>query len=221
VCFSPEGDVAGGVIVTTIGIDTCRHLRGRKEYLLLAVLPLVLGAHQLIESLVWWQLRNDVPHEIGRIATWMYLVIALVVVPVLVPLAVMMLEPTRRRRLMIAPFVLLGGAVSIDLLVTMLQGPVTVRLGAYHLAYSIGLHQGVLVVGLYVLATCGALLSSGYRDIVIFGVANLAAVIVLARLTADGFTSLWCFYAALACGAIALHMRYGRPHRSHPYAFGV
>jgi hypothetical protein len=221
VCFSPEGDVAGGIIVTTIGIDTCRHLGGRKEYFLLAVLPLVLGAHQLIESLVWWQLRGDVPHQLGQVAMWAYLVIAMIVVPVLVPFAVMMLEPTRRRRLTIAPFVLLGTAVAVILLITMLHGPVSVRLGSYHLAYSIGLHNGVLLVGLYVLATCGALLTSGYRDIVIFGLANLVAVIVLARLTADGFTSLWCFYAALACGAIALHMRYGKPHRSHPYAFGV
>jgi hypothetical protein len=219
VCFSPEGDLAGGLVVTAIGIDTCRHLRGRNEYLLLAALPLVLGAHQLIESLVWWQLRGDVPLEIGRAATWLYLLIALVVVPVLVPLAVMMLEPTRRRRLTIAPFVLLGIAVAAVLLVTMLRSPVTVRLGSYHLGYSIGLHYGIVVVGLYVLATCGALLMSGYRDFVIFGVTNVVVVIVLARLTADGFTSLWCFYAALACGAICLHMRYGKPHSAHPYAF--
>ena len=118
VCFSPEGDVAGGLVVTAIGIDTCRHLRGRKEYLLLAALPLVLGAHLLIESLVWWQLRGDIPHEVGRAATWLYLLIALVVVPVLVPVAVMMLEPTRRRRLTIAPFVVLGAAVAVVLLVT-------------------------------------------------------------------------------------------------------
>ncbi len=219
VCFSPEGDVAGGLVVTAIGIDTCRHLRGRREYLLLAALPLVLGAHLLIESLVWWQLRGDVPHEVGRAATWLYLLIALAVVPVLVPLAVMLLEPTRRRQLSIAPFVLLGTGVALVLLVTLLHGPVTVRLGSYHLGYSIGLHDGVVVVGLYVLATCGSLLMSGYRDIVIFGIANVVAVIVLARLTADGFTSLWCFYAALACGAICLHMRYGKPHRAHPYAF--
>ena len=218
-CFSPEGDVAGGLAVTAIGIDTFRHLRGRKEYLALAALPLVLGAHQLIESLVWWQLRGDVPHGIGRAATWLYLVIALVVVPVLVPLSVMLLEPTRRRRRTILPFVLLGVAVAADLLVTMLHGPVTVRLGSYHLAYSIGLHSGVLLVGLYVLATCGSLLMSSNRDIVIFGLANVVAVIVLARLTADGFTSLWCFYAALTCGAICLHMRYGKPHRAHPSAF--
>jgi len=217
VCFSPEGDLAGGLVVTAIGVDTCRHLRGRKEYLLLAVVPLVLGVHLLIETFVWWQLRGDVPYELGRIATWSYLLIALVVVPVLVPLAVLMLEPTQGRRMLIAPFVVLGVAVAVDLLVTMLHGPVTVRLGSYHLAYSIGLRHGVLVVGLYVLATCGSMLASGYRDIVVFGLANLAAVIVLARLTADGFTSLWCFYAALACGAICLHMRYGRPHRAHPY----
>lgn len=187
--------------------------------MLLAVLPLVLGVHLLIETLVWWQLRGDVSHDIGRVATWLYLLIAMVIVPVLVPLAVMMLEPTRLRRLTILPFVLLGIAVAIVLFVTMLHGPVTVRLGSYHLGYSIGLHSGFLVVGLYVLATCGSLLLSGYRDIVIFGLANTAAVIVLARLTADGFTSLWCFYAALACGAICLHMRYGKPHRAHPYAF--
>ena len=116
---------------------------------------------------------------------------------------------------------MLGIAVAVVLLVTMLRGPVTVRLGSYHLAYSIGLHNGVLVVGAYILATCGSMLLSGYRDIVLFGLANVVAVVVLARLTADGFTSLWCFYACLACGAICLHMRYGKPHRAHPYAFDV
>jgi hypothetical protein len=218
-CFSPEGDFAGGLVVTAIGIDTCRHLRDRKEYLLLAVLPLVLGVHLLIEVFVWEQLRGGMPYEVGRVAMWMYLIIAMVIVPILVPLAVMMLEPTRLRRLTIAPFVLLGTAAAVVLLLTMLHGPVTVKLGSYHLAYSIGLHSGFLVVGMYVLAACGSLLMSGYRDIVIFGIANTVAVIILARLTADGFASLWCFYAALSCGAICLHMRYGKPHRAHPYVF--
>jgi hypothetical protein len=219
VCFSPQGDLAGGLIVTAIGVDTCRHLGGRKEYLLLAVLPLVLGVHLLIETLVWWQLRGQVPHDVGRVATWLYLLIAMVVVPALVPFAVMMLEPTRARRLTIAPFALLGAVVAVILLVTMLHGPVTVKLGSYHLAYSIGLRHGILVVGLYLLATCGSLLLSGYHDIVIFGIANTIAVVFLARLTADGFASLWCFYAALSCGAICLHMRYGKPHRARPFAF--
>ena len=49
------------------------------------------------------------------------------------------------------------------------------------------------------------------------GFANLVAVAFLAWLTIDGFASLWCGYAAITSGAIAFHMRYGRPHRSAPY----
>jgi hypothetical protein len=218
VCFSPQGDLAGGLVVTTIGVDACRHLRGRNNYLLLAATPLVLGAHQIDESLVWWSLQNHIPHLAGRIAMWIYLVIAFVVVPILVPLAILRLQPTTRRRWKITPFVVLGVGVAAILLATMLRGPVTVRLAKYHLAYSIGLRYGLVVIGLYIVATCGSLLFSGYRHIVIFGVANLVAVVVLARLTADGFASLWCFYAALASGAISLHMRFAKPHRANPYA---
>ncbi len=217
VCFSPEGDLVGGLVVTAIGIDAYQHLRGRNERLLFAAVPLVLGVHLLDESLVWWGLEGPVPHSLGKVAMWIYLVIAMLVVPVLVPLSIWKLQPTSRRRWIVAPFVGLGVGVATVLLITMLHGPVSVRLGSHHLAYSIGLGNGILIVGLYVVATCGSLLCSGYREIVIFGVANLIAVVVLARLTADGFTSLWCFYAAVVSGFIALHMRLGTSHRVKPY----
>lgn len=217
-CFSPEGDLAGGVIVTAIGIDACRHLRGRQDHRALAALPLLLGAHQIIEAFVWWSLQGHVPRQVGLDAMWIYLIIAFVVLPILVPLIVMGLEPTARRKWRIAPFLAIGTGVSIVLLETMLANGPSVTLGRYHLAYSIGLQHGVVVIGLYVVATCGSLLASGYRDFVVFGVANVVAVAILARLSADGFASLWCFYAALASGAILLHMRYSKPHRSTPHA---
>jgi hypothetical protein len=217
-CFSPEGDLIGGVVVTAIGIDASRQLHGRKNYLFLAAVPLLLGAHQIDESLVWWGLQGHVPHALGRAAMWIYLVIAMVVVPMVIPLAIWRLETTRRRQSFIAPFVALGVVVAVVLLITLLRGPVVAHIGAYHISYSIGLRNGVLIVGLYVVATCGSLLASGYRDIVIFGLANLVAVVILARLTADGFASLWCFYAALASGAITLHMRFAKPHRDRPYS---
>lgn len=217
-CFSPEGDLVGGALVSAIGVDAVRQLRHRHDHVALATLPLVLGAHQIDESLVWWGAQGVVPHEVGRVATWIYLVVALIVLPILVPVVIMLLEPTRARRLRIAPFLALGAVVSAVLLDTMLRNDPSVTKGTYHLGYSIGLRHGIPIIGLYILATCGALLVSGFRHIVIFGAANLVAVIVLARLTADGFASLWCFYAALTCGAILLHMRYAKPHRAAPYA---
>ena len=109
------------------------------------------------------------------------------------------------------PFVLLGAAVGATLLATMLETHPSVQLGSYHLAYSIGLSHGVVVIGAYIVATCGPMLVSKLRHVFWFGVANLIAVVLLARLCADGFTSLWCFYAALASGAIALYLRLTSP----------
>jgi hypothetical protein len=206
-CFSPIGDLAGGVVVTAIGVDACMHLKGRKENLAIAALPLVLGLHQVDEAFVWWGLQGHVSREVGQVAMWIYLLFALVVLPVLVPALLTVFEMSRRRRWRYAPFVLLGVFVSGVLLESMLVGHPTVRLGAYHLAYSVGLRHGVVFIGLYIVATCGSLLVTGRRSLVWFGVANLAAVVTLAILCADGFTSLWCFYAALLSGAIAVHLR--------------
>ncbi|MFI5036817.1 MAG: DUF6629 family protein [Acidimicrobiales bacterium] len=210
-CFSPAGDLVGGAVVVAIGVDACRHLKGRSENLAIATLPLLLGLHQIDESFVWWGLQGHVSREVGHVATWIYLLVALVALPVLVPALLAVFEPSPRRRWRYAPFIALGALVSGVILNAMVVGHPTARLGTYHLVYSIGLQHGVAIIGLYIVATCGSLLASGRRVLVWFGVANLVAVIVLAELCASGFTSLWCFYAALLSGAIALHLRQRQP----------
>ncbi len=217
-CFSPEGDLIGGLVVTAIGIDACLHLRGRTEYRLAAALPILLGLHQLDETLVWWRLEGHASSGVGVAATWIYLLFAFVALPTLVPTMVLLIEPRGRRRRLIAPFLALGVVVSALLLATMVHGHPSAALGSYHVAYSIGLQHGVLVIGLYIVATCGSLLASGVRSVVWFGVANLVAVVVLAPLAADGFASLWCFYAALSSGAIALYLRLSRTGRDERVA---
>jgi Family of unknown function (DUF6629) len=216
VCFSPTGDLIGGAIVVAIGVDACRHTKGRTENLAVATLPLLLGAHQLDETLVWWGLQGHVPREVGHVATWIYLVFALVALPLLVPTLLAVFEPVGRRRRRYTPFIALGAYVSGVLLEAMLVGHPSARLGSYHVAYSVGLRHGVAYIALYIVATCGPLLVSGRRDLTWFGVANLAAIIPLAVLAADGFTSLWCFYAALVSGAIAWHLRRRPDDRARP-----
>ena len=209
-CFSPLGDLAGGTVVVAIGVDALRHVKGRSEYAAIASLPIVLGLHQVDEAFVWWGLQGHVAQGIGRAAMWIYLVFALVVLPVLVPMLVTFLESSPIRRWRVVPFIVVGVVAAAVLLEAMLVGHPSARLARYHLAYTIGLRHGILIIGLYIVATCGPLLVSGYRSFFWFGVANLGAVITLALLCADGFTSLWCFYAALVSGAIALHLRFAK-----------
>ncbi len=210
-CFSPQADVAGGLVICAIGVDAVRHVRQRRELLALAWLPLLLGAHQLIEAFVWLGLQGHVPRGIGHVALWAYLLIAFAVLPVFIPLAVIALEPTRRRKAMMLPLALTGIVVAVILIAAMIRGPVSVQLAPYHLSYSIRVPDGLLIIALYVVAVCGPLLMSGYRNIVIFGAVNLIAVIVIARLTISGFASVWCGWAAITSAAIALHCRFADP----------
>jgi hypothetical protein len=109
-------------------------------------------------------------------------------------------------------FAVLGAVIAVTLLTAMARGPVGVKLAPYHLSYSIRVSDGFLVVALYVVAVCGPLLMSGYRNVALFGVVNLGAVIVIARLTISGFASVWCGWAAVSSAAITLHCRLARPH---------
>jgi hypothetical protein len=211
-CFSPEADIGGGLLICAIGVDAVRHIGQRREFIALAWIPVLLGAHQFIEALVWLWLQGHVPRGIGHVALWAYLLIAFVVLPVFIPLAVIALEPTRRRKQLMVPFVLIGTVVAGILLAAMVRGPVSVKLAPYHLAYSIRLSDGFLIVALYVVAVCGPLLVSGYRNVALFGIANLIAVIIIARLTVSGFASVWCGWAAITSAAITLHCRVAKPH---------
>jgi hypothetical protein len=213
-CFSPQADLAGGVVLGAIGWDALRHVRQRRDHLAFAALPILFAAHQLTETFVWWGLQGHVSAAVGHVATWIYLLFAFVVLPTYVPWAIHALEPPGRRRTAMTAFVALGVVVSAALLTAMIRGPVGASLGHYHVSYRINLHAGIVISSAYVVATCGAAIFSGYRRIALFGVVNLIAVAVVARLTIDGFASVWCGWAALTSCAIALHLRYTGPHRS-------
>jgi hypothetical protein len=217
VCFSPQADLVGGVAISAIGVDVVRHVHRRRDHMALAALPLILGAHQLDEAFVWWGQQGHVPAAVGRAALWIYLLIAFVLLPVFVPTAVFALEPSRRRKLLMVPFIVIGAAVAVWLLVAMVRGPLGVTVHPYHLAYTIKPGHGLLVVSLYVVACCGTLLFAGERHVVLFGAVNLVAVAVIAKLTVDGFASVWCGWAAVTSAGIALHMRFARRHRAMPY----
>jgi hypothetical protein len=214
-CFSPEADIGGGLLICAIGVDAVRHIGRRREFIAMAWIPVLLGAHQFIEALVWLWLQGHVPRGIGHVALWAYLLIAFVVLPVFVPLAVIALEPTRRRKQLMAPFALIGTVVAVILFAAMVRGPVSVKLAPYHLSYSIRLSDGLAIVALYVVAVCGPLLVSGYRNVALFGIVNLVAVIIIARLTVSGFASVWCGWAAITSAAITLHCRVAKPHPQH------
>ncbi len=219
-CFSAEVDLIAGVVVGGAGIDALRHVRHKRQ-IAVAALPLIFGAHQMIETLTWWGLDDRIPGAVGEAAMWVYLVIAFVL-PAVVPFAVLSIEDDPVRRRAILPFGYLGVAVAVVLLFHLFTGPVEAEVAGLYIAYDVSLDYGGQITALYVAATCGPLLLSSNRRIVIFGILNLMAVTVLAWLLVTGIISLWCAWAAVASIVIVIHLRTAPDrHESLPASTGA
>lgn len=205
-CYSPEADLIAGLVVGAVGVDAMRHVDDRRD-LALAAIPLVLATHQLVEAVAWWGLQGRVTDDIGGVAVGLYLVLALAIVPVLVPYAVWRSEPASERRTAMFPFVVLGVCVAAVLLGSMASSPYEATIGGRFIAYDVGAPEGGALAVLYGIAVCSPLLMSSYRGIFVLGVLNVAAFTLLSWLLAAGFISLWCIWAAVSSVLIARHLR--------------
>ena len=203
-CFSAEADFIGGTVIGVIGVATLKDARDKRE-LPLAALPLAFALHQIIEGVVWLDQEHEVSASTGHVALYAYLVYAWAVLPMLVPLAVMLVEPLRNRRRLMLAMMGLGAIVGGSLIHSLMHEHVTARISGHTLVYGgAGTHGNLLTV-LYVIATCGTFLLSSHSRVVVFGVLNLAAVLTLAWIKAEALTSVWCGWGAIASILIYLH----------------
>ena len=207
-CFSPEADIVAGVVVSGVGIDALRHVRHTREYPL-AALPLLLGAHLLVETYVWWGEMGRASELAAQAATWVYLAFALGVLPVLVPVAILAIEPEERRRRWLMPLAVIGAGVAALYMASLVTGPIGAAVEGCCLAYDTGPSYHPALGGLYAVVTCFPMLVSSHRRIVVFGVINLPVAALIGWLLAANLASLWCAWAAVTSVLIASHVRRG------------
>jgi Family of unknown function (DUF6629) len=131
VCFSPQADFFAGAVVAGVGLETLRHVRARCE-LIVGALPLLFGIHQLVEGFVWLGLRGQVSRGLGDVAKEAYILYAHAVLPAIVPLGFMLLEPDRTRSRVMMAMAGVGALLGVYLLWQVTAYPVGARAGSLH-----------------------------------------------------------------------------------------
>ncbi len=159
-------------------------------------MPLAFAFHQVAEGFVWRDLDTGATRSSGSAVT-LYLLFAWVLIPVLAPLAIMLVEPPGRSRRRIGVLVVMGAVAGAYLSTALVAGTVSAHAAEHIVQYGGGARYADLATVLYVVATCGAPLLSSHRGIVWFGIANLAAVAVVVTVQTQGLTSIWCSWAAV------------------------
>jgi hypothetical protein len=206
-CFSPQADFTAGTVITLVGVETLRRVGHRRE-LIVGVLPLLFGLHQLVEGFVWLGLRGEVSQGLGDTAKQTYIVFAHAGLPALVPLGFTLLEADQRRRRWMWPLVATGVLLGSYLLWQVTAYPVGAQQQARCIDYVTHTPNDLLIGALYVLVTCGPALISSRRQLRWFGVVSLVGVIAAALVRLDELTSLWCVYVALVSVLILEHFRH-------------
>lgn len=205
-CFSPEADLAAAGVVGAVGIATLLRVRTRRE-LVVGALPLLFAAHQFTEAFVWLGLRGQISSGLGDAARDLYVVYAFAGLPLIVPVGFLLLEPVRRHRVWLRPFVAVGAFVAIFSLWHMVSTPIEATIHSRGIHYDIHIPHGYTVAVAYVIATCGPALLSSRLYLRWFGAVNLLAAGVAAAVHRIDFASVWCLYAALASLLILEHFR--------------
>jgi hypothetical protein len=220
VCFSAAANFVGSTALGAVGVVTLTKVKHRRE-LLFGALPILFAVHQFIEGFVWLgldgRLSPAVAHDMGAA----FMLYAQGLLPLLLPLSVMLFEPTAKARRRMMPFVILGGATTLYILWALTAFPTDVYVKGNSIVYMNQATNNTAVAVFYVIATCGSLFLSKIRVMVWFGAANLAILLIVMEFKRYAFTSLWCAYAAIASVIILAYFWKSAGIRPFRYAPGL
>ena len=205
-CFSPEASFVAAGVLAPVGVASLRTVR-RREQLIIGALPMLFVLHQFDEGIVWLGLQGHVSAGAAHVAIRVYLLVAQVAVPILVPLGFLLLEPARARRRWMLPLLALGVAIGARLLWILVTHDVGARATDHVIVYDTDSQFGGFVATGYVIATCGPALLATDRLLRAFGLANITGLALAAIVRTSAVTSVWCLYAALASVLILVYLR--------------
>ena len=202
-CFSPEASFAGGIIISSIGIATVTKVY-KSSQLLFAAIPLFFGIQQFIEGALWLTIPNPDYINIQRICTYLFLVMADVLWPVMIPLSVLFMEKNNKKRRILRILMVMGLLLSLYYLFCLFFFKVTPEISGYHIFYRTdfpkSLAMGAFIV--YLIVTITPLFVSSIKRTHILGVFMFLSCLVTAIFFTQYLTSVWCFFAALISGVI-------------------
>jgi hypothetical protein len=215
-CFSAVANFVGSGVLGTIGVVTLTRVKHRRE-LLFASLPTLFAIHQFIEGFVWLGLDGILSPKVTHNMGAAFMLYAQGLLPFLLPLSVLLFEPDIKSRRRMLPFLVVGALTTLYILWALIAYPLQVFIKGNSIVYINPATNNTFVAVLYVIATCGSLLFSKVKDMVIFGIANMAILLVVMAFKRYAFTSLWCAYAAVASIIILFYFWKSHGHRPFQY----
>lgn len=217
-CFSAVANFTGSGVLGALGVVTLTRVKHRRE-LLFASLPALFAIHQFTEGFVWLGLDGVLSPGVTHAMAAAFILYAQGLLPFLLPLSVMLFEADAKSRKRMVPFLVIGCLTGLYIMWALIAYPTQTFIKANSIVYINPATNNTAVAVLYVIATCGSLLFSKVKAMLIFGVVNLAILLVVMAVKRYAFTSLWCAYAAIASVIILAY--FWKSHGLRPFRYAA
>jgi hypothetical protein len=214
-CFSAGASFAGGVVISVVGVATQRKVM-KPAQRLFSVIPLLFGFQQFTEGVLWITLRSGGHNWLQNAATYIFLITALVIWPVMIPLSMWFMETVKKRKHILAGLIVTGGILSIFYAFCLISYNVTPQINNFHIQY-IDEFPTILVkiaFSFYLVSTVAPLFVSSIRRMWLFGIMIMVSCIVTGIFFSQYLTSVWCFFAALI--SVVIHWILSESHTTMP-----
>lgn len=201
-CFSATASFAASAVLGVVGVKTLGKTNDRRALLLSAV-PLLFALQQFVEGLLWLSIENRPNMTLPL--THAFLFFALFLWPIYSPLMILLLEPSKIRRMIMSLFCVAGGVVGVMFYMNFLRQPEAAWVINRCLYYPNQILHPDLLKYLYVLVTVGSGLVSSRMIVKVFCLLVLLGSIVTYYFYSVNFTSVWCFFAAIISVMLFFH----------------
>ena len=204
-CFSATASFIAGTTLSAIGVATLKTAKTKSE-VPFAMIPLLFGAQQLIEGIIWLTFHYEAP-QLKQTMTYLYSGFSHTLWPIYVPFSIGILESVPWRKKVIFGFLVSGIAVGIYLLYYIVASPVTAEVIGKHIVYISPHFYKIPMMVVYLAATCVSCFFSSHGFVRLFGGLALLAFIAAYVIHAMALFSIWCFFAAVLSLLIYFHLR--------------
>ncbi|MDD8017336.1 MAG: hypothetical protein PHP42_03065 [Bacteroidota bacterium] len=202
-CFSAGASFAGGVVVSSIGVAVLKKVH-KPSQIVFATIPLFFGIQQIAEGFIWVALQYPEYAHIQQSSTYLYLIIARVFWPVMIPLSVLFMEENRKKKKILLVFLTVGLSVSLYYVYCLVFLNVTPHIMGHHIQYISDFPESLAVVVfiIYFIASVSPLFISSVKKTKLLGGLMFFSGVVAVIFFTQYLTSVWCFFAAVISGVI-------------------
>jgi hypothetical protein len=202
-CFSAGASFAGGVVISAIGVVTIREVH-KPSQIVFACIPVFFGIQQIVEGCLWIALPDADYLNMQKIATYLYMIMAQVLWPAIIPVSVLLMEEDKKRKGVLRIFLFMGLLLSVYYLYCLIFFNVNPQIMGYHIQYNTEFPDSLAIPAfiVYLIATITPLFVSGIKRTHLLGILMFLSGLITGIFFTQFLISVWCFFAALISGVI-------------------